>query len=301
MLTKFSQDFIYAFRQFRRNLGFTATVVLTLAICIGATTAVFSLVDGILLHPLPFPQPERLVAIDTLEFPSGNPTTDPLAANEVATSYPDYFDWRQQNHTFEWLASCDETSRLFSKQNGEGARVIRGARVSGNLFSTLGVAPMLGRDFFGDDELPGHRVIMLSHELWVSDFAASPTALGQTVKISDQPYVVVGVMPKGFHFPIAEPGLFWTTFAIDAEGKNPNTLQRNSDRVKIIGPLRPDVQRSEALADLNTIQRQLAQQYPEIRDWRGVALVPLLEENVGGSKSSLYLLMAAVMALLLIG
>ncbi len=248
-----SQDFVFAARQFRRNLGFSATVVLTLAFCIGATTAIFSMVDGILLHPLPFPKADRLLAVDTLEFPSGHPTTDPAAANGVPTSYPDYFDWREQNHTFESLASCDETSRLFSKENGGGARVIRGARVSGNLFSTLGIAPILGRDFHGDDELPGHRVIMLSHELWLSDFAASPNALGETVKISDQPYTVVGVMPKGFHFPIAEPGLFWTTFAIEAEGKNPHISERASERVGVIARLKPGMQKSEALADLSTL------------------------------------------------
>ena len=296
-----SQDIVFAVRQFRHNLSFSTTVVLTLAFCIGATTAIFSLVDGILLHPLPFPKADRLLAVDTLEFPPGNPTTDPAAANGAPTSYPDYFDWREQNHTFESLASCDETSRLFSKEDGGGARVIRGARVSGNLFSTLGIAPLLGRDFHGDDELAGHRVIMLSHELWLSDFAASPNALGETVKISDQPYTVVGVMPKGFHFPIADPGLFWTTFAIEAEGKNPHISLRDSERASVIARLKPGVQKSEALADLNTIQQRLAKQYPEIGDWRGVAMAPLLEENVGEARSSLYLLLASVTALLLIG
>ena len=98
--------------------------------------------------------------------------------------------------------------RLFSKMNGDGARVIPGARVSANLFSTLGVAPALGRTFTEEEEQPGHRVVILSHELWASDFASSPNVIGETVKISDEPSIIVGVMPAGFHFPVGDPVLF---------------------------------------------------------------------------------------------
>ena len=122
------QDIIVAGRQFRRSPGFTITVVLTLALGIGATTAIFSLVYGILLRPLPFPEAERLVAVSTLEFPPGVAPTNPAGANQIGSSYPNFFDWRQRNHTFESLASYDQVVRLFSKMNGEGARVIPGAR-----------------------------------------------------------------------------------------------------------------------------------------------------------------------------
>jgi hypothetical protein len=135
------QNITFAVRQYRRSPGFTSAVVLTVALGIGATTAVFSLVYGILLRPLSFPHSEQLVAIETLEFPPGIAPTKLAAADRIGSSYPNYFDWHQQNHTLESLASWERGERLFSKVNGEGARVIPGARVSANLFSTLGVAP----------------------------------------------------------------------------------------------------------------------------------------------------------------
>src|SRR5690349_3995869 len=126
------QDIIFAVRQFRRSLGFTVTVVLMLAFGIGSTTAIFSLVYGILLRPLPFPDSEQLVAIRTLEFPPGVAPTNPAGADRIGSSYPNFFDWRQRNHTFASLASSDQIERLFSKMNGEDARVIPGSCVSAN-------------------------------------------------------------------------------------------------------------------------------------------------------------------------
>ena len=193
MLSTLRQDVTFAVRQFRRSPAFAAAAILTLALGIGATTAIFSLFDGVLLRPLPFPHPDQLVAIDTLESPAGIAASNLAAADSIGNSYPNFFDWQRQSHTFESLASYDNITRLFSKANGEGARVLEGGRISANLFSTLGVAPALGRAFTEDEEQPGHRVAILSHELWVSDFAASPSAIGQTVKISDEPYTVVGV------------------------------------------------------------------------------------------------------------
>lgn len=124
MLTTVRQDVRFALRKFRRSPGFAVTVVVTLALGIGATTAIFSLVDGILLRPLPLPRAERLVAIDTLEFPPGGDTSNPAAGYFTETSYPDSFDWKRQNQTFASLASYDATTRLFSKAGGENAQVI---------------------------------------------------------------------------------------------------------------------------------------------------------------------------------
>jgi hypothetical protein len=129
MLPTLRQDLIFAQRQYRRSPAFTLTVVLTLALGISATTAIFSLVDGILLRPLPFPEPDRLVAINTLEFAPGVSSTNLAAADYQASSYPNFFDWRQQNHTFTSLASYDYQTRLFSKADGENAQVIRCGRV----------------------------------------------------------------------------------------------------------------------------------------------------------------------------
>jgi putative ABC transport system permease protein len=300
MLSTVLQDVTFAVRQFRRSPGFAATAVLTLALGVGATTAIFSLVDGILLRPLPFPHADQLVAIDTLEFPPGVAPTNVAAANQLGSSYPNFFDWQRQSHTFESLASYDNISRLFSKANGEGARVLEGGRVSANLFSLLGVPPALGRTFTTDEQQPGHRVAILSHELWVSDFASSPNALGQTVKISDEPYTIVGVMPAGFHYPIGKPAYFWSTYAIDAEGRAPGTSLRDNDRLSIVGRLKPGVGIKQALTELNTIQLGLAQQYSEDRFRLGVSINPLLDEEVSDVRPALSLLLAAVGVVLII-
>lgn len=291
----------FALRQLRRNLGFTVAAVITLALGVGTTTAIFSLVNGIILSRLPFPHADQLMAIDTLEFPDGVPGTNPAAATHVDSSYPNFFDWRDDNRTFQSLASSSYVSRLFSKMNGEGARVIPGARVSANLFSTLGVAPALGRWFTTEEEGPGHRVVILSYELWVSDFASSPNVIGQNVLISDEPSTIVGVMPKGFHFPVDSPAYFWATFAADAEGAVPNTSQRDWGRLFVVGRLKAGVRVEQALADLSTIQASLAHTYPENQNRRSVSVTPLLDESVQETKSPLTFLLAAVIILLVIG
>ena len=300
MVSTLLQDLTFAVRQFRRSPGFALTAVLTLALGIGSTTAIFSLFDGILLRPLPFPHADQLVAIDTLEFPPGVGPTNLAAAWGLGSSYPNYFDWRRQNQSFESLASYDHIYRLFSKANGEGARVLEGGRISANLFSTLGVAPALGRSFTEDEQQPGHRVAILSHALWVSDFAASPSAIGQTVKISDEPYTIVGVMPASFHYPVGKPCFFWSTYSIDAEGRAPGTSLRDSDNLSIVGRLKFGIGIKQALAELNTIQRGLAQQYSEDRYRLGVSINPLLEEEVSDIRPALSLLLAAVGVVLII-
>jgi len=301
MLSSLPQDLRFALRQFRRSPGFTVTAVLTLALGIGATTAIFSLVDGILLRPLAFPDPERLVAIHTLEFPAGVAPTNLAAANSLGASYPDFLEWRQRNRTFDSVASCDEAPRLFSKPNGEGARVLSAARVSANLFSTLGVAPALGRTFNAEEELAGHRVVILSHELWISDFAGSPNVLGQTVKISDEPYTVIGVMPAGFHFPVGNPSHYWATFAASAEGPFPRVARRDDDGLYVLGRLKPGVAIQQAVTDLSALQRGMAQQYSEDRHKLAVSMTRLLEDTVGDFRPALSLLLAAVGVVLLIG
>ena len=301
MLSTILQDVRFAVRQFRRSSGFALTAVLTLALGIGATTAIFSLVDGILLRPLPFPDPDQLVAISTLEFPPGVASSNIAVANSLGNSYPNFFDWRRQSRSFESLASYDNITRLFSKTNGEGARVIEGGRISANLFSTLGVTPALGRAFTEDEELPGHRVAILSHELWVSDFAASPGAIGQTIKISDEPYTVIGVMPSSFHYPVGMPANFWSTYAIDSEGHDPVTSLRDDDRLSVVGRIKRRVSIKQALAELNTIQHGLAQQYSEDRYRLGVSINPLLDQEVSDVRPALTLLFAAVGIVLIIG
>lgn len=301
MLPLLQQDLRFAVRQFRRNPGFTLAAVITLALGVSTTTAIFSLVHGIALSRLPFPHPDQLVAIDTLEFPDGVPGTNLAAASHIETSYPNFFDWRDNNHTLQNIASCWYNSRLFSKMNGEGGRVMPAARVSANLFSTLGVAPALGRWFTPEEERPGHRVVMLSYELWVSDFASSANVIGQNVLISDEPSTIVGVMPKGFHFPIDRPAYFWATFAVDAEGTSPDTVARGWGNLFVIGRMKPGVRVEQALSDLNIIQASLARTYAENQNRLAVSVTPLLEESVSDVRPALTLLLTAVIVLLLIG
>ena len=296
-----SQDIRFAVRQFRRSPGFTLTAVLTLALGIGATTAIFSLVDGILLRPLRFSHPERLVAIHTLEYPADAPAPNPAAANSLGVSYPDFLEWRQRNRTLASVASCDEVPRLFSKPNDEGSRVLSAARVSANLFSTLGVSPALGRGFTPEDEEPGHRVVILSHRLWISDFAGSPNVLGQSVRISDEVHTIVGVMPASFHFPVANPSHFWTTFAADAEGPFPRISRRDDDRLYVLGRLQPGITIEQSVADLTALQRHMAKQFPEERSKLSVTMMPLLQDAVGDVRTDLSILLAAVGGVLLIG
>ncbi|HEX4485823.1 MAG TPA: ABC transporter permease, partial [Terriglobales bacterium] len=297
MFSTVAHDLTYAIRQLRRNRGFTITVVLTLALGIGATTAIFSLVDGILLRPLPYPEAQNLVAINTLTFPPG--VNDPAAADQNGTSYPDFFDWQRQTRSFESLAACHTITRLFSKMDGSNARVIPGARVSANLFPTLRVVPALGRNFLPDEELPGGRAVMLSHEIWISDFASLPGVIGQSIKISDVPFVIVGVMPANFHYPLDEPAFYWTTNAIEQEGPFP--AKRNDNFVSVVGRLKTGVTVEHAKAEMNAVQQGLAQQYTEIREQHGAAVMPLLDANVAGAREPLVILFAAVGVVLLIG
>jgi predicted permease len=301
MLSTFVADAKFALRQLRRSAGFAASTIITLAFGIGATTAIFTLVDGILLRPLPFPDPQRLIAINTMVFPQGAPMDKPEAGWASDSSYPDFFDWQRQNHTFESIASYEETARLFAKANGDGAQVIACGRVSANLLSTLGVRPEVGRTFTTEEELPGHRVVILSHELWVSLFAASPNVIGQIVRVSDEPSIVVGVMPAGFHYPINQPAYFWATYAASNEGRFPLTARRDAYDLHIVGRIKPGITIEQAHADLNTIQRQLAQQYSENRYRPAVFMQPLLNQQVGDSRSVLLLLLASVGVVLLIG
>jgi putative ABC transport system permease protein len=300
MASTILRDLTFALRQLRRSPGFALSAIATLAFGIGATSAIFTLVDGILLRPLPFPNHDRLAAIDTIEFPPGAPTTKPEGGYVIHSSYPNFFDWQRQNQSFESIASYDYQTRLIARPNGQGAQVINCGRVSANFFATLGVAPEIGRTFSAEEEQPGHRVVILSHELWVSLFASSPDVIGQTVKISDQASTVIGVMPAGFHYPLDEPAFFWATYAADTEGQFPKTSIREYDGLHIFGRLKSGVTIERGLADLNTIQHRLAQQYRENRFRPAVSMQPLLTQQLGDTREVLVLLLASVGVVLLI-
>jgi predicted permease len=286
-------DTRFAFRQLARNYGFAITTILTLALGIGATTAIFSLVNTVLLRPLPFPGQDRLVwlAQQDHSLPGGQP--EPL-------SYPDYFDWRAGNHTLDGIASYIQGG-VTLEFHGESER-LDAQTVSSNFFQVLGVAPVMGRDLRWEDEKPGNRVAMLSYAMWQSRFGAAKNIAGTVIRMDDKNYTIAGVMPKSFQFPLGDPApALWISMAADAEGKNPTISQRGFDCLELIGRLKPGVTVDQAKADLSLIAGNLARQYPDNNKQFSSALVEReLEHMTGDTRPALRVLFGAVTLVLLI-
>ncbi len=284
---------MFATRQLRKNSGYAVTAILTLALGIGATTAVFSLVNAVLLRPLPFPASDRLMWLSQQDHSLPGLATESL-------SYPDYFDWRAQNHTLSGLASYLGSG--VTLQSGVGARRLDAQIVSSNFFDVLGAAPIFGRDFSWEDEKPGNRTVMLSYELWQSEFGAARRVIGSSIDIDGHGYTVAGVMPKGFRFPLENPvpGL-WKSLAEEFEGKDPKTAQRGFDVLGIIGRLGAGVTQEQAQADLSVIAADLARQYPDSNKQLYSALVkPQIEYLIGDVRAAMRLLFGAVALILLL-
>jgi predicted permease len=291
-MERFLGYFRFSFRQLRKSPSFAIAAVLTLALGIGATTAIFSLVNAVLLKPLPFPEPDRLMRITQEDHSAGAVVPESL-------SYPDYFDWRTQNRTFSGMASY--TGRNLTLTGvGQAAQV--GVYVtSSNFFQVLGVAPMLGRDFRWDEERPGNRALMLSAELWQSRFGGDREIVGRQVTLDGERYTVAGVMPQGFHFPTESAVEAWISLAVEGEGIDPATHQRGQDGIEVIGRLKPGVSVEQAKADLSSVARGLAAQYSDTNKWYTTARVlPQLEFEVGKTRPALEVLFGAVALVLLI-
>ncbi len=291
------QTLRYAFRQLRRAPGFAVLAISTLGLGIGATTAVFSLVDTILLRPLPLPEPDRLVALDTLSQPRGGsgPSTVPSE-----TSYPNFFDWRDRSHSFDSLASWQGSSFTLSGPTGPAQR-IDGLFVSADFLRVLGIRPSLGRDFNRIEEQPGARAALLSNSLWQRAFHGDPATLGQTLHLNDEIYTVIGVLPASFQFPNAPDAQVLLTPSLKMEGKNPSGKQRGWNQLSVLGRLAPGVSIPAAFAEMQTVQRSLALQYPEdLAQETAVSLRSAQEDLVGDLQSPLRLLFASVAVLLLI-
>jgi ABC-type antimicrobial peptide transport system permease subunit len=291
------QDLRFALRQLRKSPGFTLMAVLTLALGIGATTAVFSLVDTVLLHPLPFARPDRLVALNTLEQQHAGNGPASLPAD---TSYPNFFDWRDRAHSFQSMASYQGQSFTLGLANAP-ARRIDGMAVSADFFRVLGIDPALGRSFTRSEEQAGNRSVIISHSLWQTTFNANPSVIGQTLRLSEEIYTIIGVMPASFQFPNAPDAQAFITPALNMEGKNPSGKQRGWNQTSVIARLAPGVDITQARAEMQTIQRSLAAQYPdEDAKETAVSVVPELQDVVGDIQRPLHILFASVSFLLLI-
>jgi predicted permease len=292
------QDFRFAIRQIRKAPGFAITTMLTIALGIGATAAIFSLVNTVLLRPLPFPDPSRMMSVKARN--DRRQQIDPSAGAPL--SYPDFFDWRSQNKSFSGLASFHDNDFTLTG-NGE-PRHLTGHVVAADFFRILGIRPALGRDFNFDDEKPSVHVLVLSHTLWESAFGSASDIVGRSVTLDNKSYTVVGVMPKGFEFPIQNPApLLWTSLGDDGYDPmgQPMTGQRGAHFLDVIGRLKPGVSAAQARADLEVIARNLSAQYPDTNlHFVGAVVTTELERLVGDTRPALRMLFAAVSFVLLI-
>jgi putative ABC transport system permease protein len=286
----FLQDLRYGARMLVKNPSFTLIAIITLALGIGANTAIFSVVNAALLRPLPFREPERLVTLRSLL----------QTENEnLPVPWPDFQDWRARQSSFETLAGYYERDYTLL---GAGDPVrLRGAMVTSDLFPLLGVAPQLGRVFTLNEEAPGVYSVILSHALWQSRFNADLAVIGRTVNIKERSFTIVGVMPKGFRFPLsAESPELWINAGIDGEGHAPLIGQRGNHVLEVLGRLKPGVTLAQAQAEMGRIAHGLAKQYPETNtDW-GVITTPYFERIIGDASRGFLLLLAAVSCVLLI-
>jgi predicted permease len=297
----FYQDLRYAIRVLLRSPGFTIVAVLTLALGIGANTAVFSVVNTLILQPLPFDEPDRLVMLW-----ENNPKAG-FEREQVA--FANFFDWQARNQSFEsmgYVVNHMAMSRNFLLKSGDDAARIRGRHVSSGMFDALGVAPLFGeRLSSADDEPGGLRRAVLSHSLWIEAYGADPDVIGRSLDVGHrQTYQIAGVMPSSFRFPQdADVWLSVSGFLNDAFQRRMRT-NRIQHGMWVIGRLKADVSVSEANAELNTIQSQIYDAVENRQITRlasDVTVTPLLDQ-VNGSKtqSALFMLLGAVCFVLLI-
>jgi putative ABC transport system permease protein len=291
---KLFQDLRYGWRMLVRQRAVTAIAVITLALGIGANTAIFSVINAVLLRPLPFAAPERLVAVGSTQIDD--------RSRFSSLSYPDFADFKAQQSEFERMAAY--YTRNLTLQSGGGAARLEGAVVSADLFPLLGVNPILGRAFRPEeDKARGGRVVMLSHALWRNRFSADPGIIGKALSLNGESYMVAGVMPEGFQFPVqSEPVELWINQAVDAEtpSESPTTTQRGNHRINAVGRLKPGVAVEQAEARLVAIAASLEKQYPNDNKGFSARVRPLIEDLTGNVRDSLLVIFAAVGCVLLI-
>jgi putative ABC transport system permease protein len=292
-MTGLIQDVRYALRQLSKSPGFTAVAVITLALGIGANTAVFSVIDAVMLRPLPYYQPERLIEAQSIN--SRNPHSNDI-------SYPDFFDWRSQNRTLEHLVCYHDNA--FTLTGLERPVQLDAEIVSWDLLPALGLRPELGRGFAADEEKAGTRVVLISHALWTSQFAADPAIVGRGIRLSGDLYTVIGVMPPSFRFPVNKArNSVWTTLAVDNNPSDPqpNISNRGAHFLNAFGRLKPGATVSQADQDLRTVAANLAKQYPNTNTRHDSARVETeIAALIGDTQTALLVVLGAVAVVLLI-
>ena len=282
------QDFRYALRQLRKSPAFAAVAVLTLALGIGANTAIFSVVDGVLLKPLPYQEPSKLVRVwhvpPAKSFP-GIPIFSVSAAN--------FIDWQSQNHVFEQMTIF--SYRSFTTTGSDKPQQLDACAVSSTFFSLLGVEPLLGRALLPEEDQQGKaNVVVLSYGLWRERFASNPGIVGQNISLDGQNFLVAGVMPRDFRVP--EFAQLWTPMAWTDKER----AVRGEHHYVVMARLKPGIDLNQAQAEMNTISTRLEQQYPQDDKGWGATVRPLHADIVGDVRPALLVLLGSVAFVLLI-
>ena len=280
-------DLKFAFRQLGKSPGFTLVAVLTLALGIGANTAIFSIINAVLLRPLPYPDADRIMVLNESAGPG----------QDFAVALPDYLDWRNDNTVFEHLAATHKESRNLSGIPGRDPERISGAAVTRNFFNVVGLSPEIGRTFSEDEDKAGAPpVVVISDRLWRRAFNADPSVLGGSITLHDQTYTVIGVMPPQMTSP--QDSDFWMSISRRSVGI---WMQRFiHPMIYVWGKLKAGVTVDQARTEMKGIAARLEKAYPDTNGQETVVVTPLLENLVGKYRTNLGLLLGAVGLVLLI-
>lgn len=280
------KDIRYGIRGLLSRPGFTCIAVLTLALGIGANTAIFSVVNAVLLRPLPFPEPDRLVMVWEDASFAGFPRNTPAPAN--------YADWKAQNQVFEEMAALDE--RSFNLTGDGEAEKIEAYGVTANFFPLLGIKPALGRNLLPEEDKPeANKVVMLNYSLWQQRYGGERSVIGRELLLNGEKHTVVGVMPAGFQFLDSQIGL-WVPMAFSSQ----ELAQRGSHYLKVVARMKPGVMLAQANADIHTIQQRIAHDHPDEAGRISAFVMPLRDQLAGDVRRPLLMLLVAVGFVLLI-
>jgi predicted permease len=285
VLENLARDLSFGARMMRRDPGFTAVAVLTLGLGIGANTAIFSVVNAVLLRPLPFPRAERLVLLWATNTESGD--------REDVASYPDFEEWRARSRSFERMGAF--TTRNVTLAGGDQTELVGGVQVTPGFFEMLGVAPVLGRTFRPEESEEGRaQVAVLAYSAWQRYFGGRTDAVGRTIQANEEAYTVVGVMPAGFRFNLSSslPEQIYTPIVRETN--------RNHGFLRIVGRLRPRVRLAAARAEMDVITAGLAKQYPDSNAHVGANVVPLVDALARDARTALLIVLGVVALVLLI-
>jgi putative ABC transport system permease protein len=282
-------DLRTALRQLAKAPGFTAVVIFTLALGIGACTAIFSVVRGVILKPLPYPAAERIAILGEVDVPGERPVGGSVAVLN-------FLDYREQNTVFEGLAATSGRGATLAIGDGEPQRILT-QLVSANYFDILGVAPVLGRNFTAEDDQTGAaRVALIGHELWQTQFGGRADVLGRQVLLNGEPTTIIGVLPEMLRRVTTYQ--LWVPIAFSERERSP--ANRGAHYLNVLGRLKPDVTAAQAQTEMNAIAERLEQQFPQTNRGVRITVMPYLDYLVGPTRPVLLALFAAVGALLLI-